>query len=779
MGSDSIYATSPDQLSVRLCLRIGGLVQGVGFRPFVHRLAHRLELAGWVQNASDGVCIEIEGALQQIDQFLRALQRDLPPMARIDRLERQNLPLTGELGFTIRDSDASGERRVGVLPDLATCPDCLAEITDPSNRRYQYPFTNCTHCGPRLSIIHRLPYDRGNTSMERFSMCAACDAEYHDPQDRRFHAQPNACPDCGPQLALWDTSGNSLATRHSALLQACDWVSRGGIVAVKGLGGFHLMVDARNDLAVGRLRERKRRPAKPLAVMFPDLESARATCRVGEREAVLLTSPQAPIVILSRLSSGDPLAEGVAPGNPEIGAMLPYTPLHHLMMQELGFPLVATSGNLSGEPICIDEAEAISRLGQVADRFLVHDRPIRRPIEDSVLRVVMGAPMMLRGARGFAPISLPLTPTQGKGPKVLAMGGHLKNTIALTLDGQAIVGQHVGDLTSTLADEAFRDNLDGLRALYDIRVERVACDKHPDYRSSEYGRRYARPRHLPLISVQHHHAHVAACLAEHGLTGSVLGVCWDGTGLGEDGRLWGGEFLCANRIESRRVGHLRAFRLPGGEVSAREPRRVAAGLLAECYPDRFRALDLPFFQYFPEHQRVVLAQMLDRGLNCPWTTSVGRLFDAVASLGGLSQVTSFEGEAATALQYAATGYEEVAAYPLPTMQQTDTAPWVANWAPLVDQLMQDVDSGRPIGEIAAAFHKALAELVVEGAKMMAMDRVVLTGGCFQNALLLRMTAERLRRAGMGVWWPQRVPPNDGGLSLGQATVAHARALVGD
>ncbi|HEX2621669.1 MAG TPA: carbamoyltransferase HypF, partial [Phototrophicaceae bacterium] len=545
----------------------------MGFRPFVYCLAHELGLGGWIVNSPQGVVIEAEALPAQLDTFITRLQNELPLHAALHQLNWQVRAPLGELTFEIRHSDQQGAKTTLILPDMATCPECLKEILDPTNRRYHYPFTNCTHCGPRFSIIQGLPYDRLNTTMHTFVMCDECHAEYENPLDRRFHAQPIACHKCGPQLALWDKSGVVLSVGDDALMATVEALRQGKVVAVKGLGGFHLMVDARNMEAVAWLRSRKHREEKPLAVMYPSLERIKTECEVSELEETLLTSSEAPIVLLRR--SGGEIAENVAPDNPYLGVLLPYTPLHHLLMHELGFPVVATSGNLAGEPICTDEYEALERLGAIADLFLVHNRPIARHVDDSIVRVAAGREMMLRRARGYAPLPVKLPMSV---PTLIAAGAHLKNTAAVTAGEQAFISQHIGDMDTAKAYDAYQRVIHDFQQLYDLHPSAVVCDLHPDYRSTQY----AKATGLPVIRVQHHYAHVLSCMAENHLEAPSLGVAWDGTGYGTDGTVWGGEFLLINDRTDRafdRVAHLAQFRLPGGDQAVKEPRRSALGLL--------------------------------------------------------------------------------------------------------------------------------------------------------------------------------------------------------
>lgn len=746
--------------SERAKVTVRGAVQGVGFRPLVYRLATELRLNGWVLNSAQGVFIEVEGARETLDQLLFRLEREKPPRAFIQSLECSWLDPVGYDGFEIRRSDAAGEKTALILPDSATCADCLREIFDPQDRRYLYPFTNCIHCGPRFSIIESLPYDRSNTSMKKFVMCLECDNEYHDPCNRRFHAQPNACPKCGPHLELWDEAGNISARQHEALLRTVQIIQEGKIVALKGIGGFQLIVDARNEVAVRRLRERKRREEKPFALMYPSLKSIHRDCMISELESRLLISPESPIVLLTRGSHGSGLGSSIAPHSRWLGVMLPYTPLHHLLMRELGFPIVATSGNLANEPICIDEHEAFERLLGIADAFLVHDRPIVRHVDDSVARVMLEREMVLRRARGYAPLPVHL---KSAAPGILAVGAHLKNAVALRIGNDIMISQHIGDLETEQACAAFRKVTADFQSLYDVTPEITACDMHPDYLSSKFARQSAES-----FAVQHHYAHVLSCMAENELEAPVLGVAWDGTGYGTDGTIWGGEFLLIDETSFERVAHFRQFRLPGGEASIKQPRRCGLGVLYEIFGDKlFDRRDLIPIQHFNESELTLLHQMLRKPVKAPVTSSAGRLFDAVASLIGLRQRASFEGQAAMELEFAIQcGIEDV--YPFEVRgQETE----IIDWQPIILALLAEFQSGQMIGIIAAKFHNTLAEVVVSIARKFGQPAVVLTGGCFQNKYLTERTVRRLQAEGFRPYWHQRVPPNDGGIALGQVMAA--------
>ena len=831
----------------RLKLAIRGAVQGVGFRPFVFRLATELSLTGWVNNSVQGVFIEVEGPASALEQFLLRIDAEKPPRSFIQSLEPSWLDPTGYTAFEIRPSETGGAKTALVLPDIATCPDCLREIFDPGNRRYHYAFTNCTNCGPRFSIIESLPYDRANTSMKEFVMCPQCQAEYDDPRDRRFHAQPNACPACGPRLELWDRTGNNVLKyipdpkpnlSHQALLDAAEAIRAGKIVAVKGLGGFHLMVAAHDELAVRRLREAKHREEKPFALMFPALADVLPACPVSPLEERLLRSPEAPIVLLRRRSSafaqpatlGAKLAASLAPNNPNLGVMLPYTPLHHLLLAELGFPVVTTSGNLSDEPICTDEHDAIQRLGGIADLFLVHNRPIVRHVDDSVLRVVAGRELMLRRARGFAPLPVQITPAARSDspapavPNVLAVGAHLKNTVALSVQRQAFISQHIGDLETQQAYEAFRRVIGDFERLYETTPTVVVADAHPDYLSTRFARALAqdsepgsatrptediaipaaeglspevRVRALQFRSVQHHVAHIFACMAENELSPPLLGVSWDGTGYGLDGTVWGGEFFLITDDSCQRLAHFRQFRLPGGDQAVREPRRPALGLLYELFHEAAFDLDLATLHSFSRAELAPLKAVLARGLNAPLTSSVGRLFDAVASLAGLRQRVRFEGQAAMELEFAIEASPPDDAYPflaeprssgvrLPSAAATPPVPagsdstnafapasgsLIIDWQPCIEALLADVRAKARLADISAKFHNGLVESIISVARRAGQPFVALSGGCFQNRYLTERAVRRLQEEGFRPYWHQRVPPNDGGISLGQVVAA--------
>jgi hydrogenase maturation protein HypF len=764
MQSPKAFELSGSMEFERAKVTVFGAVQGVGFRPFVYRLAAELHLNGWVLNSSQGVFIEVEGPLHLLKTFLARLEKERPPLAIIQSLECSFLDAVGYERFEIRYSEQAGPKTALILPDIAICSDCLREVLDPANRRYRYPFTNCTNCGPRFSIIEQLPYDRPNTSMRRFNLCPDCDTEYHDPADRRFHAQPNACSRCGPHLELWDSRGKVLAREDQALRRAAELVGDGKILALKGIGGFQLIVDAGAQDVVVRLRLRKRREGKPFALMYPSLEQVRRDCLVSRLEDRLLNSPESPIVLLARRAGSTAIASSVAPGSPGLGVMLPYTPLHHLLLLELGSPVVATSGNLANEPICIDENEALERLHRIADFYLVHNRPIVRHVDDSIARIVCDREMVLRRARGYAPLPVRMNGTL---PCVLGVGAHLKNTVALSVGRDVFISQHIGDLETTPALAAFQKTVADLPRLYDAQPDLIACDLHPDYLSTKY----AAGTGATVERVQHHWAHVLACMAENELEAPVLGVSWDGTGYGTDGTIWGGEFLLAGEDSFQRVAHFRQFRLPGGEMAVREPRRTALALLHKIWGDRgLQDRSLAPIAEFSKEDLGLIRQMLVKGFNAPVTSSVGRLFDAVAALVGLRQRVAFEGQAAMELE-SVIEPEISDHYPF---ELSDLLPQIIDWAPMLGEILVDLQRGESAGLISAKFHNTLAEIIVAVGRQVAVPKIVLTGGCFQNRYLLERSLLRLSQAGFRAYWHQRVPTNDGGIALGQV-VAAARA----
>jgi len=827
---------SPHADQFQACRRwritVSGVVQGIGFRPFVYRIAHKWGLHGWVQNTADGVTIEIEGATDTLQQFWEDFWNSLPSGSCFDGYQRDEIPLLGSLepgGFRILSSDGEGKRRPSIPPDLATCRECRTEMFDPQDRRYRYPFINCTHCGPRWSIVEGVPYDRPLTSMKNFQMCTSCEREYDNPLDRRFHAQPIACPECGPQLELWDRNGRIIAERDAALRQAAAAVLAGQILALKGLGGFQLICDATNDQAVAELRLRKRRPHKPFAVMMTEAMIDRFCIISDESIWDWLRSPASPIILLPHKTQGDSedsesqsysICENVAPGNPYLGVMLPYTPLHHLLMESLNRPIVCTSGNISEEPMAIDNSEALERLAKIADVFLIHNRPIVRPVDDSVMAAdCLGKVFMIRRARGFAPRAIFL---RGNHVPILATGGHLKNVVGLSIDDQAILSGHIGDLDNSLACVAHRRAIEDLVRFFDVTPEFVACDLHPDYASTQSAEDLARRLKIPLYRWQHHLAHFAACLAECESTSCsgrfsmldqsntqhtaidgggqwplpILGVIWDGTGYGPDGTIWGGEFFLFDGRSFRRVAHLRRFPLPGGDLVVRQPRRTLLGLIHES-GDRYceQLLD----QLFTHQERTILTRAMERNVHSPRTSSMGRLFDGMAAVLGLGKETSFEGQAAMALQFAAeqalvSSSERVPgkigkwgdhrfdcpAELLDKARQVAQATGVSSlvlrkhgelmeldWQPLLHSTVAAKLSGTGQAELALAFHVRLVEAIFRIHRELKCGSLLISGGCFQNQLLRFLTVQEAQYWGIPLYQPEAIPAGDGGLALGQ------------
>ncbi|HWE69578.1 MAG TPA: carbamoyltransferase HypF [Acidimicrobiales bacterium] len=766
---------------VRHRIRVAGVVQGVGFRPFVQHLATELALSGHVGNDTEGVVVEVEGRASAVRCFESRLVEEAPPLARIDQMEATELAAVGEESFRIIESRATGPVRTLVSPDVAVCDDCLAEMSDAADRRYRYPFINCTNCGPRFTITVRLPYDRPNTTMNGFPLCSDCAAEYHDPGDRRFHAQPVACAVCGPRL--WfegsaDTDDGSLSPADgtdAAIIAAQAALERGEIVAIKGLGGYHLACDATSDPAVEELRRRKARGGKPLAVMVADLASAESLAVIGSEEAALLTSRQRPIVLLRRRPGG-PLSQLIAPGNPRVGVLLPYTPVHHLLFRPVpgsgrAAPrvLVMTSGNLSDEPICYQDDDARRRLGRLADGWLVHNRPIHVPCDDSVVRVAGGQELPIRRSRGYAPLPVWLP---FESAPILAAGGELKNTFCLARGRDAWMSQHIGDMGSLETLDAFEHSTRQFGEMYDVDPRRIAADSHPGYQTRAWAEAASR---RPVEFVQHHHAHIAAVMAERQVpTGEpVIGFAFDGTGYGTDGAIWGGEVLVAGYGEFERVAHLAYVPLPGGDATIRKPYRAALTHLRSAGIDW--APDLWPVMAAGEVELAVLARQLERNAFCVPTSSMGRLFDAVSSLLGLRQTVSFEAEAAIELEAAAEAHLRTARdyrfrFAIEAGRIDPT--------PVLESMVVDLRGGRETGAMAAGFHLAVARVIGESAegirRRTRIDQVALSGGVFQNGLLLQLAGEELSARGFGVLTHRLVPPNDGGLALGQAAVAGYR-----
>jgi hydrogenase maturation protein HypF len=758
----------------RKALQVRGVVQGVGFRPFVYRLALEEGLAGFIGNDTDGVTIEVEGLAERVESFVVRLRTEAPPLSRIDSVTTQSTPPKQEKEFRIIASEVHGQVSTGIPADAAMCADCLRELLDPADRRYRFPFLNCTNCGPRFTITRRIPYDRPETSMSRFKMCTTCQAEYDDPANRRFHAQPNACWDCGPRVWLAHADGAEIPSADP--VAACiGRILDGEIMAIKGIGGFHLSVNATNEAAVVRLRQRKRRYGKPLAVMVRDIAAARRLCELTGEEEKLLSTPAHPIV-LARARSDSGVAPSVAPGIPWLGVFLPYAPLQHLLFADPCVrALVMTSANLSEEPIAIDSDEARARLGNIADAFLLHNREILQRCDDSVMAVMDGAPQLIRRARGFVPLGIPL-PLDS--PPLLAVGGHLKNVFTLARGRFAYQSQHLGDLENITGLDFFRESLAHLMHTFEIEPEFVVHDLHPGYLSSSWAKEWADERKLQLIGVQHHHAHIAACMAEHGLEGPVIGLSLDGTGYGTDGRVWGGEVLIARLDGFERFAHLDYVPMPGGEVAIREPWRMAFGHLIAAGFSVDEAKELTGAS---DQEARLLSRMIERGLNTPLTSSLGRLFDAVAAVVLNRREVDYEAQAAIELEGIAVDEDDRLRYQdyVPELWAGEGS-LILKTGHLWRRVIEDAKRGVSGKRIAAAFHAGVAEGFIAAASNARVEtgiaQVVMSGGCLHNRRLARLLREGLEEEGFKVYWHDKVSPGDGGLSYGQAVVG--AAIVG-
>jgi len=758
-------STAPERSARRVSVRVDGTVQGVGYRPFVYRVAHELGVAGWVLNDERGVLVEAEGPPDVVAAFVARLSSDAPPLADVRGVEAHDVEALGEPGFRIVASERGGAATAPVTPDSATCADCLAELADPEDRRYRYPFLNCTNCGPRFTIVRGIPYDRPTTTMAGFVMCDACQAEYDDPLDRRFHAQPNACPACGPRVRLLERDGTPVDS-EDPLRDAVRDLLDGKVLAVKGLGGYHLACRADDEAAVAELRRRKHREDRPFALLVADVDAARALMEVGEQAERLLRSRERPIVLARRLPDA-PIAPSVAPRAPDLGVMLPYAPLHQLLAVDAGVPLVMTSGNVSDEPIAYDDDDALERLARIADRFLVHDRPIATRTDDSVVRVVRERPLLMRRSRGYVPAALDL-PVSAPA-HVLGVGAEQKNAFCVAKGDRAWCSHHIGDIKNFETLTSLRDGVAHFEALFEVAPEIVAHDLHGDYLST----RYAQEREgVELVAVQHHHAHLAATLAEHGEAGPAVGAIYDGTGLGTDGTIWGGEILVGGLEGFERAGRLAGVRMPGGEGAIREPWRMACSWLTQMREPLPAA-----FEPIAQLRWNMVARMVMTGTGSPFTSSVGRLFDAVAAMCDVRLEVSYEGQAAIELEAMA---DPGAAEPYPFVLQP-IPPAVMNPQPAILAILTDLAAGVPVSTISARFHAGLARVTVEACVLAAeraeVDLAVLSGGVFQNRLLLELTATGLEEAGLRVLVPERLPPNDGQIALGQVAVAAARPLA--
>ncbi len=751
-----------------LKISVSGIVQGVGFRPFVYTTATRLKLSGSVWNTSKGVEIELFGPQSDLDRFLTELTEQLPVLARIDQIESYPIPFQEVTDFSIKDSQAEEGQFLPVSPDMSICPDCLQELFDPKNRRYRYPFINCTNCGPRFSIIKNIPYDRPLTTMAEFKLCPTCQAEYDDPRNRRFHAQPVACPDCGPRVQFI-VNGQIIGKFEGAISTARQFLIEGKILAIKGLGGYHLACDASNSEAVQRLRDRKKRSDRPFALMTFDLETVGKFCELNESESLVLRSPQHPIVLLQKKEECN-LPEALAPTQHHLGFMLPYTPLHYLLLEpDEGFPevLVMTSGNLSDEPIAYEDEDARERLSEIADGFLVHNRPIHMRVDDSVVRLVEQKPYFIRRSRGYAPDPILLN---NEIPEILACGAELKNTFCLSRDHYAFLSHHIGDLENYETLSSFESGIQHYQKLFRIKPQSIVADLHPEYLSTKYAIDRACKEEIPLMQVQHHHAHLASCLADnHWPAGqNVIGLIFDGTGYGTDGKIWGGEVLVGSYSSIQRRFHLAETPLPGGDSAIRNPSKIALAQLASA--DLPWTDDLPPVQAFTSQELEILKTQLANRINCPMTTSMGRLFDAVASLIGIRQVSTYEGQAAIELENACDPAEENA---YSFRLKSDTI----EIAELFDHILLNLRMGISSNTIAARFHNGLAKMCLEVCQVIheetGLQTVALSGGVWQNITLLNKTTALLRYNGFSVLQHHQVPANDGGIALGQLLVAAA------
>ena len=766
----------PQDISTRrIRARVDGTVQGVGYRPFVYRLAHELGIAGFVLNDERGVLVEAEGAPGAVDAFVARLREDAPPLADVTGVEAEEIDAVGETEFEIVASEHGGAPTAPVTPDSATCDECLAELADPQDRRYRYPFLNCTNCGPRFTIVTGIPYDRPMTTMAAFEMCDGCQAEYDDPLDRRFHAQPNACPVCGPRVRLRERDGSVVEfDAEDAIRAAADDLLAGKILAVKGLGGYHLACRADDEAAVGALRARKRREDRPFALLVADVAMARTLVRLDAAEEALLTSRERPIVLARRLPDA-PVADAVAPRAPDLGLMLPYTPLHHLLVSDAGGPLVMTSGNLSDEPIAFDDHDAGERLSAIADRLLVHNRPIATRTDDSVVRVVRERPLLLRRSRGYVPaaVGLPITCIA----PILGTGAEQKNAFCIGAGDRAWMSHHIGDLKNYETLESLRTGIEHFERLFGVNPVLIAHDLHPDYLSSFYASQREEAGGVALTGVQHHHAHHAATLAEHGVTELAVGAIFDGTGYGLDGTVWGGEFLVAGLVDFQRVGQLWPVRMPGGDRAVREPWRMACSWLTVMNAQLAEAgSQFPAaFEPIAQERWSMVSRLVTQGTGSPFTSSAGRLFDAVAAMCGVRLEVSYEGQAAIEFEALA---EPGAAEPYPFRVDTTDPVLILDPRPMIIAVLADLAADVPVSTISARFHAGFAQVTAQIVELIAreakLDTAVLSGGVFQNRLLLDLTVAAIEGSGLRVLVPERLPPNDGQIAYGQVAVAAAR-----
>ena len=763
--------------SLRLArISVRGIVQGVGFRPFVYSLATKHNLKGWVYNTSEDVKIEVEGEAAAIEQFEHALQTEAPPLAHIEGVTIKYHPPIGHKSFEIRHSQTVEGKYQLISPDVATCQPCLSELLDPEDHRYRYPFTNCTNCGPRFTIIEDMPYDRPKTTMRYFQMCPQCQAEYDNPLDRRFHAQPNACPKCGPQVDLVDNQGNQV-TEPNPIAAASQLLKEGKIVAIKGLGGFLLACDATKDTVAKTLRQRKKRSSKPFAIMVSDIDEAKKHCHVSPEEEKLLTSPQSPIVLM-RWKEDSSVSREVAPNLKYLGIMLPYTPLHHILLRDTGLPLVMTSGNLSEEPIAKDNDEALRRLSGIADYFLIHNRDIYSRYDDSVATLERGTSQLMRRARSYAPYPMHLT---FKAKQVLACGAEEKNTFCLTKDDYAFLSQHIGDMENMKTLEHFDSTISLYERLFRIEPEIIAHDLHPDYLATKYAQELGEFG-IKLVPVQHHHAHIASCMADNGLEAPVIGIAFDGTGMGTDGNIWGGEFLIADCRNFSRAGHLEYLPLPGGDAAIKRPYRTAIGYILTLLGENTLNQDVSLMRKVDEIEIEIIKRQIERKINSPLSSSMGRLFDAISALLGIRSEIDYEGQAAIELEMAAHEKDSANAhekYPYHIVE--DKGIRIVQLRDLLSAIIEDLHQGIPKGRISAKFHNAVAQMTNEMCHLIAnetgISQIALSGGVFQNRLLSGKTVELLEKSGFQVFTHRQVPTNDGGISLGQAVIANFATIT--
>ncbi|MBU4235357.1 MAG: carbamoyltransferase HypF [Proteobacteria bacterium] len=787
MTTLSCLETEPNSLSQErkgVELTVKGTVQGVGFRPFVYRLARDFKIGGTIANTSQGVVIQAEGLTVDLDNFLQALSEEAPPLARISSISQKRLPITDRQAFTILKSSSEHNTTKTIIPaDIALCDDCRKELLDPADRRYRYPFINCTNCGPRFTIVSSIPYDRLGTSMHSFPMCRNCQAEYDDPDNRRFHAQPNACPECGPHISWHASTGEQLPC-HDPITETIQGLNDGSIVAIRGMGGFHLVVDAGSEPAVALLRKRKQRQSKPLAIMVADLEAAGLICHLSAVASQTLASPAHPIVLVPRKETVS-LAVNLAPGMGEIGIMLPYTPLHHLLFATPGCPqaLVMTSGNRNGEPLCTGNKEAVSRLGDIADFFLLHNREIVTRIDDSVIRIMQGRPRLLRRARGYVPNPIPLTQSL---PPLLACGSGLKNTFCLVRDDMAFISQHIGDLANMESLAFFQESIYHLQELLETRPQLVVCDLHPDYLSSRHGQELAWELGIPRLLVQHHHAHAVAVMAEHGLKDSVLAIILDGTGLGPDGTIWGGEILEVTRTDFIRRGYLAPLPLPGGDAAAEQPWRMGLAALYHSFGEEgLKESRLPTALLgVAEEKRTAVLAMIQSGFNSPLTSSGGRLFDAIAALLGIRLDSDFEGQAAMEVEAIARQWPRPEEHRERLEEPVEeNGLFIIDSGLFIRRMLHDLEAGKSIAELAMGFHSWLIDSLVVTIRELAVSSgirtVVLSGGCLQNRIIMEGLFQALEQDDFQVFTGQEVPVNDGGISLGQAVIGGLRYVSGN